>query len=187
MADDVQVRVDPAQVARLEKALTEAQTILGRSAPQAVGFASALIARSAAARAKPGKKSRIAPDPVTGGKTFLVIWRRQPPKPTIITRTWKRNDPAGVIRNRGLSRNVWRRLQGAAASLKTNGMRIGDKSRYSLFSNRDVTIGSLLAQLTYQEKAYPGIATNAVAAGVSALNYRINEAVGVAVDRANRG
>lgn len=73
---------------------------------------------------------------------------------------------------------------------RRGGVRYGTKKKdfqtYSFFSNPNVTQASLIVALSYQEKAYPGITNHAIDKGAGALNYRINQAVGVVVDRANR-
>ncbi len=196
MADEATVTVDPAKMARLVKAIEETETVLGRDASDAVSYAAVMIARSAAAFAKPGKRMReVRPD-----ARFKGLWQfdvlLQPPKSGETITTWNKNDPRRKINAYGLSRDVWRSLGGTAAEMRgrngvrKGGVRYGKKKKdfqtYSFFSNPDVTEAKMIVALSYQEKAYPGITAHAVDKGAGALNYRINKALGVIVDRANR-
>jgi hypothetical protein len=196
MADKV-IEIDQTQLARFAKTLEETQSVLGRDAYEAVVYASVFVARSAAAYSKPSKKRReISSNPQyrKGGARFIIQKLNQP-RPGVPRRqfllTNDRNDPRRVIRKSGLMRNVWRSLQGLAASAKNRAsMDTRDSQRMARLIVRtgaDETAVNMTNYLQYFEDAYGAGATSIILGkAADQLNFRINEKLGVTVDRANR-
>jgi hypothetical protein len=81
---------------------------------------------------------------------------------------------------------MWNNLSAAAADAK------GPMSRGSKFTeflakqSPEESMAEITNLLSYEETAYPGITNTAITNGVNALNYQINKALGITVDRANR-
>lgn len=200
------VTIDAAEMARMTKALTEVQTVLGRDAYQAVMYACVMVGRSGSAVSKPSKKSRpLIQNPNWRGKgslffagsggrwarRYIIDILRQPPKPPVRVFTDDANHKARRIEKSGLMRNVWRTLSGLAGSAKDKGMLIGKDerrlARMGVITSGSVTIANMRNLLKYFEEAYGGGALQTVYHNAaSALNYKINDKLGVTVDRANR-
>jgi hypothetical protein len=211
---DVAIQIDPAQLKRFERALEEAQSVLGRDAHEAVMYSAVYLARSAAARSKPSKKKReIINNPdyarlrdksrkfrFRGGEGWAgskyLIKRHYQPNATMkggmmLLPTNSRSDKRAMIKNSGLMRNVWKSLQGLAASAKDRkSMDARDAKRLSRLIVRtgaDETAVNLTNYLQYFVDAYGVAALSEVyEAAASSLNFKINEKLGVTVDRANR-
>lgn len=213
MSDKV-IEIDQTQLARFAKALEETQSVLGRDAYEAVVYASVFVARSAAAYSKPSKKKReIIDNPeysrmrdksrkfrFRGGEGWAgskyLIKRFYQPNATMkggirLLPTNKRNDKRAIIKNSGLMRNVWRSLQGLAASAKNRAsMDARDSKRLARLivrTGNDETAVNMTNYLQYFEDAYGAGATSIILGkAADQLNFRINEKLGVTVDRANR-
>lgn len=202
MADPITTTVDPAQLARLTKALDELQRYTGRDCFQSVMFAAQKISQSARAYAKPGERMR----PVTRNPAFTMSKRRRalmvadkfsgypfmfPIDTQARGRRWwftfDRNDAKRKVPRHGLSRIMWNNLAAAASEMKAGGRRTASKfSELLSYTDPNVSIAKITNLLSYEEDAYPGITNVAVTNGVNALNYHINKALGITVNRANR-
>jgi hypothetical protein len=203
MANAITTTADPVQLARLAKALDELQRYTGRNCFQSVMFAAQKISQSARAYAKPGERMR----PVTRNPAFTMSKRRKalmqwdkfagyPFMFPVYTQarglrwwyTFNRNDPKRAVPRHGLSKIMWNNLASAASEMKEGGSgRKGSKFTELLsYTDPNVSIAKITNLLSYEEAAYPGITNVAVTNGVNALNYQINKAVGVTVNRANR-
>jgi hypothetical protein len=202
MADAITTTADPVQLARLAKALEELQRYTGRDCFQSVMFAAQKIAQSARAYAKPGQKMR----PVTRNPAFTMSKRRKalmafdkfsgypfmfPIDTQARGRRWwftfDRNDPKRAVPRHGLSRIMWNNLASAASEMKEGSGRKSSKfSEFLSYTDPNVTVARMTNFLSYEEEAYPGITNAAVTNGTNALNYQINKALGITVDRANR-
>jgi hypothetical protein len=207
MADAVTTELDPVQAARLARALNELQRYTNRDCFQSVMYASQKIAQSARAVAKPGQSQRqiIANPAFTMRKDRKALMRRDKfsgypfmfPIDTQGGRKWwytfQKTDPLRKVPRHGLSRIMWNNLASAASEKKRSTGEGGDSgssktdfSVFTWFSSVDVAMAGITNLLSYQETAYPGITNKAVTNGTNALNYQINKALGITVDRANR-
>jgi hypothetical protein len=213
MAEKV-IEIDQAQLARFARALEETQSVLGRDAYEAVVYASVFVARSAAAYSKPSKKRReIVDNPAYGrsrdasrkfrfrggegwaGSKYLINRFFQPNAAMkgrmIQIPTNSKSDKRAIIKNAGLMRNVWKSLQGLASSAKNRAaMDARDSKRLARLivrTGNDETAVNMTNYLQYFEDAYGAGATSIILGNAaSQLNFRINEKLGVTVDRANR-
>jgi hypothetical protein len=213
MADAITTTADPVQLARLAKALDELQRYTGRDCFQSVMYAAVKIGRSGAAACKPKAqlRERIR-NPMQAElqkgrgplydipqeeryklfSKYIIIARCQPPKADFFHYTNNPNDEFRKIPRRGLSRNIWSTLSGMAASTRDqqSGTKrgAGDErwAQFRSFNNENVSEAKLDNLLTYMQDAWPGVQSTIITNGVNALNYQINKALGITIDRANR-
>jgi hypothetical protein len=188
-------------MARLQKALTELQVHTVRDCFQSVMYATVKVTASARAYAKPGEKLRkiIANPEFKMGKRQRGLMTASkfagypfmfPIDTQARGRRWwytfDKNDPKRTVPRHGLSRIMWNNLASAAAEATGSTRRDSQFTRFLAFNNPNVAIAEITNLLSYEETAYPGITNVAVTKGVNKLNYQINKAVGITVDRANR-
>ena len=200
MAEAVTATVDAAQLARTQRMIDELQSVLGRDAFQALTYAAVAIGRSGAARSKPGIKRRplernaffgMAGHPQAGRRWMVQVMRQPPGKPWL----WFTNDKDDRMRQvprHGLQRRIWRRFMGIAGSTKDGTVAsVAEWGRHygRFIANRGKDDASItMKNLTkYFTDAYgEGALTEIYNAATRAMNYKINEKLGVTVDRGNR-
>ena len=119
---------------------------------------------------------------------FLIVRERQGGRPAIMMPSYEKKDPRRLIENKGLAKKVWNVMVGKLGSLKTGfGTRNGQRYKVSKYTDGPNAVARIINKLSYSEKAYPGITTRAITAGVDGLNGMMDRKVKSAVDKANRG
>jgi hypothetical protein len=111
-----------------------------------------------------------------GSTKYFIEVLRQPPKEPAYIPTMETNDPQRVITRRGLAQNLWNILASRINFARKARFRSGTIAEGNLYSatksrkEKEVEV-RITANLSYLEKAYPGIAERALNNATAKLEY----------------
>ena len=125
---------------------------------------------------------------------FFIVRRRQNKGPALLP-AWDKKDPRREIENRGLAKKTWNVMVGKLGAMKGSSnakTSIGTDFRVARYME---TLGSeeksvavrLVNKLSYLEKAYPGITSEAITKGANRLHKTLDDKIAKAVKKANSG
>tara|TARA_R110000751_G_scaffold15982_1_gene51163 strand:+ start:344 stop:1048 length:705 start_codon:yes stop_codon:yes gene_type:complete len=125
---------------------------------------------------------------------FFIVRRRQNKGPALLP-AWDRKDPRKEIKERGLAKKTWNVMVGKLGAMKGSSnakTSIGTDFRVARYME---TLGSeeksvavrLVNKLSYLEKAYPGITSEAITKGSNRLHKTLDDKIAKAVKKANSG
>ena len=192
MPDDVTFKLDPDSRRRFVRTLREVVKVTGRSASQAVIWASIRFSMAGRARSKVGKKWRtIEQNPDANSKRFKyrVTFKSQD-GPDTYRYTNQKRPQFREIKRRGLAKDSWRWLLAALGksrgTLTSRGRSkwAADVKDRSKSSNPEV---ELVNRLGYITLAFPGIQGDALTSATNAMKHSLERTVKRQMQRAWRG
>ena len=192
MAVSLDVKIDAKTLGDLGYAIDRLQAETGRSTSDAVTFAALTIAQSGRSASKTGKKNRT----ILVNPTWEEAKRSSASARRKTNRSKKTGKPANLTHKEKVSLEqffkeppffIVRRRQNSNA--KTS---IGTDFRVARYME---TLGSeeksvavrLVNKLSYLEKAYPGITSEAITKGANRLHKTLDDKIAKAVKKANSG
>jgi hypothetical protein len=125
---------------------------------------------------------------------FFIVRRRQNKGPALLP-AWDKKDPRREIENRGLAKKTWDVMVGKLGAMRGSSNATTSTGKDFRVARYMETLGSeeksvavrLVNKLSYLEKAYPGITSEAIQKGSNRLHKTLDDKIALAVKKANAG
>ena len=171
----------------MTRAMRDVQTYLRKSQPETLKMAADMFTRSAAARCKPGAKTRRV-EKIEGRRNawLIEIHTQRNGIEKVFSRTG-RKDPRAKIARRGLLQRSWWWLQKQVLGRPTKSDIPGVPVAQAVDSKKGLTGDNQFIELTnklrYIHKAAPGVADVAMATAARGIQHRINRVISKQAER----